>query len=110
MSKSKSPKDEERLVILMNSNVSRGKAAAAAVHAALLHYGIEHGAVICLGSKGPEIEEDCTTVVRDAGRTEVDPGTITAGVRDHVGKPFSKLGKKAQERMARFRTRQFKKD
>lgn len=71
---------EERLTILANSNVSRGKAAAAAVHAALNHYGIAHGAVIVLGAKPSDIEAQCVDVVRDAGRTEVEPGTITAGV------------------------------
>ena len=40
---------DERLTILANKNVSRGKMAAAAVHAALMHYGIPHGAVIVLG-------------------------------------------------------------
>lgn len=74
-------KKEERLTILANSNVSRGKYAAAAVHAALIYYGIEHGAVIVLGSKPSEIEKECDVVIHDAGRTEVEPGTITAGVR-----------------------------
>lgn len=74
----------DRLTILANSNVSRGKFAAAAVHAALNHYGIDHGAVIVLGAKGPQIEAECTDVVRDAGRTEVEPGTVTAGVKEHI--------------------------
>lgn len=73
----------DRLTIYANSNVSRGKFAAAAVHTALRHYGIEHGAVIVLGAKPGVIEAECTSVIRDAGRTEVDPGTITAGVRRH---------------------------
>jgi PTH2 family peptidyl-tRNA hydrolase len=72
---------DERLTILANSNVSRGKFAAAAVHAALMHYGIPHGAVIVLGASANQIERDCELVVRDAGRTEVEPGTVTAGMR-----------------------------
>lgn len=75
---------QDRLTILVNSNLSRGKAAAAAVHAALAHYGIDHGAVIVLGSNPGKIDRDCTSVIRDAGRTEVTPGTVTAGVRDHL--------------------------
>jgi PTH2 family peptidyl-tRNA hydrolase len=74
---------EERLTILANSNTTRGKFAAAAVHAALQHYGIEHGAVIVLGANPGAIERDCTSVVHDAGRTEVEPGTVTAGVKSH---------------------------
>lgn len=70
----------ERLTIHTNKNVSRGKAAAAAVHAALAHYGIEHGAVIVLSASPGAIERQCSQVVYDAGRTEVKPGTVTAGV------------------------------
>lgn len=72
---------EERLTLLVNNNVSRGKAAAAAVHAALYHYGISHGAVIVLGASPSAIEDECDLVIRDAGRTEVEPGTVTGGVR-----------------------------
>ena len=72
---------DERLTILANKNVSRGKMAAAAVHAALIHYGIPHGAVIVLGASPGRIEGECSLIIRDAGRTEVEPGTVTAGVR-----------------------------
>ena len=74
---------KDRLTILANSNVTRGKYAAAAVHAALLHYGIDHGAVIVLGSSPTQIEKECSLIIRDAGHTEVKPGTVTAGVKEH---------------------------
>lgn len=75
----------DRITILANSNVSRGKYAAAAVHAALNFYGIEHGAVIVLGEKPSNIEKNSIpgTVIYDAGRTEVDAGTVTAGVHKY---------------------------
>ncbi len=72
---------ERRLVIRVNSNVtmSRGKAAAQAVHAALALYGIEQDyPVVVLGGKRHEIEA-CEVTIADAGRTEVTPGTLTAG-------------------------------
>jgi PTH2 family peptidyl-tRNA hydrolase len=62
-----------------NSQLSRGTAAAA-VHAALRHHAVEHGVVVVLGARPGQIEEECDLVVRDAGRTEVKPGTVTAGV------------------------------
>jgi PTH2 family peptidyl-tRNA hydrolase len=69
----------ERIVIYANSNVSRGKFAAAAVHAALTAAGVHPGLpVIVLGAKPSEIQGH-DTVIRDAGRTEVEPGTVTAG-------------------------------
>lgn len=73
--------DRDRLVILTNRNLGRGKAAAAAVHAALAHFDVPHGAVIVLGATATQIEEQCQQVIRDAGATEVEPGTVTAGVR-----------------------------
>ncbi|MGV0679847.1 aminoacyl-tRNA hydrolase [Mycolicibacterium fortuitum] len=72
---------ERRLVIRVNSNakMSRGKAAAHAVHAALKLYGIEYQhPVIVIGGKPDEILAQ-TVHVRDAGRTELEPGTLTAG-------------------------------
>lgn len=80
----------DRMVILASKNVTRGKAAAAAVHAALAHYGIDHGAVIVLSEPPSRIEAECDLVIRDAGRTEVEPGTVTAGIkRDPDAKPVA---------------------
>lgn len=75
---------EKRLVIRYNTNanMSRGKRAAHAVHAALKLYGIEYDhPVIVLGGKPKEIldESICEVHVRDQGRTELEPGTLTAG-------------------------------
>jgi PTH2 family peptidyl-tRNA hydrolase len=66
--------------ILLNTNVkmSRHKAAAQAVHAALYAFGITHGRVVVLGARPAEVEE-MDSVIRDAGLTELDPGTLTAG-------------------------------
>lgn len=72
---------EPKLRIYMNTNakMSRGKFAAHAVHAALLHYGVHPGTpVVVIGAKPRDIE-NMATVVRDEGRTELEPGTLTAG-------------------------------
>jgi|GEM_PF-3464159 len=70
---------EDRIVIYANSNVSRGKFAAAAVHAALTAAGVHPGLpVIVLGARPRDIER-AQTVIRDAGLTEVATGTVTAG-------------------------------
>lgn len=70
------------LKIYMNTNIkewSRGKYAAHAVHAALTAMGVHHGgAVIVLGAKPREIEK-MKVSIRDEGRTELEPGTLTAG-------------------------------
>lgn len=72
-----------RMVIRVNSNagMSRGKFAAQAVHAALMLTGRHPGTpVVVLGGSPAEIE-DMDVVVHDAGRTEVAPGTLTAGAK-----------------------------
>ena len=59
--------------------MSRGKYAAAAVHAALKAVDAHPNVpVIVLGSSPAKIK-DLRVVIADAGRTEVAPGTITAG-------------------------------
>lgn len=75
------PDDEPKMRIYVNQNVkmSRGKYAAQAVHAALLALGVHpHIPVIVLGADPDEIAK-LRTQVRDAGRTEIEPGTLTAG-------------------------------
>lgn len=71
---------QERIRILVNDNVkmSPKKLAAQAVHAALMLYGIPHGPVVVLGGRPGQIRR-LPVQVRDAGWTEVRPGTLTAG-------------------------------
>jgi PTH2 family peptidyl-tRNA hydrolase len=71
---------DETVHILTNRNVtmSPGKLAAQAVHAALMAYGIPHGAVIVLNGSPNQIRA-MDAQVEDAGRTEIAPGTLTAG-------------------------------
>lgn len=73
--------EEPKLKIFMNTNIkmSRGKYAAHAVHAALMAAGVHPDIpVVVLGAKPRDIE-NMKTHIRDAGRTELEPGTLTAG-------------------------------
>jgi PTH2 family peptidyl-tRNA hydrolase len=76
-------RSDDRITLLVNSNVkmSPHKLAAQAVHAALAHYGIAHGAVVVLGASPSKIRSQCDVVIQDAGVTELAPGTLTCGVR-----------------------------
>lgn len=71
-------KKNVRIYLNRNVKMSPGKAAAQAVHAALAAYGIEHGSVFVLDG-GPNKLNAMDVQVHDAGLTEVDPGTLTAG-------------------------------
>lgn len=73
-----SGRPEVRILINTNVTMSRHRDAAQAVHAPLAAFGIEHGRVVVLGSR-PDDLRAMDVVVRDAGRTEVEPGTMTAG-------------------------------
>ena len=72
--------------IYLNSNVkmTRGKAAAQAVHAALQAFDVPHGRVVVLGGSPAEIAQ-MQVQIRDAGRTEIEPGTLTAGCTLYPG-------------------------
>jgi PTH2 family peptidyl-tRNA hydrolase len=75
---------EVRILLNSNANMTRGKACAQAVHAALIAFDIPHGRVVVLGGKPAELEA-MSVQVRDAGRTELEPGTLTAGATLVVG-------------------------
>ena len=68
--------------VLLNGDVtmSRGKACAQAVHAALRAFDVPHGRVVVLTATRDEVAA-MDVVVHDAGLTEVEPGTLTAGAR-----------------------------
>lgn len=72
-----------RLVVFVNTGpkMSRGKYAAQAVHAALSLLGAHHGGPVIVLGGNPAQVKGCEVVIHDAGRTEVEPGTLTAGAR-----------------------------
>lgn len=76
------PLDETpKIKIVVNTNVkmSRGKMAAHVAHAVLQAAGVHPEVpIVVLGGKPRDIEQ-MTTFIRDHGKTELEPGTITAG-------------------------------
>lgn len=68
-----------KILINKRARMSPGKLAAQAVHAALTKYEIKHGSVIVLMASENKVKE-CSIVIKDAGKTELEPGTITAGI------------------------------
>lgn len=72
------PDDEKIRIFVNDRGMSRGKYAAAAVHAALTAAGVHPGLPVIVLGASPHHLAAHDTVIRDAGRTEVDPGTITA--------------------------------
>lgn len=59
--------------------ISPNKRAAHAVHAALIAFGVHPHTKVVVLDKGPTMIEKMRTVVHDAGHTELEPGTLTAG-------------------------------
>ena len=76
------PRAEDRK---MRIYVNRGldwtpnKRAAHAVHAALEAVGMHQGQRVVVLDKGPTKIETLNVVIHDAGHTELEPGTLTAG-------------------------------
>ena len=69
---------EVRILLNRDVRMSRGKACAQAVHAALRAFDVPHGRVVVLTGTADEVAA-MPVVIRDAGLTEVAPGTTTAG-------------------------------
>lgn len=73
----------EKLRIYINRKIasvaSPNKIAAHAVHAALTAFGVHPGVKVVVLDKGPTVIEGMRTVIHDAGHTELEPGTLTAG-------------------------------
>ena len=74
------PTSAPEVRVLLNGDItmSRGKACAQAVHAALRAFDVPHGRVVVLNGTADEVAA-MPVVIRDAGLTEVQPGTMTAG-------------------------------
>lgn len=72
---------EKKLRIYLNRklDITPGKFAAHAVHAALLAFGVHPGVPVVVLEKGPTKIEEMRIHVRDAGHTELEPGTLTSG-------------------------------
>lgn len=73
----------DKLRIYINRKVAKtaspNKIAAHAVHAALAAFGVHPGTKVIVLDKGPTEIEKMRTVIHDAGYTELEPGTMTAG-------------------------------
>lgn len=77
--------DDARVRVFVNTNakMSRGKMAAHVAHTVLTAAGVHPDVpIVVLGAKPRDIEQ-MRTVIRDAGKTELEPGTLTAGT-DYV--------------------------
>ncbi len=59
--------------------ISPNKRAAHAVHAALSVFGVHPNTKVIVLDKGPTEIAKMRTVIHDAGHTELEPGTLTAG-------------------------------
>lgn len=72
---------DHKLRIYLNRKLewTPNKRAAHAVHAALIALGVHPDTKVIVLDAGPTVIEQMRTVVRDAGHTELEPGTLTAG-------------------------------
>lgn len=66
----------------LHGKISPGKLAAHAAHAALEAYGITHEHAIVVLAAGKAKIEAMPLNIRDAGHTELAPGTLTTGCED----------------------------
>ena len=71
----------EKLRIYINRklDITPNKRAAHAVHAALQAFGVHPGVKVIVLDAGPTKIEEMRVSIRDAGHTELEPGTLTAG-------------------------------
>lgn len=74
---------DDKLRIYMNRKLANlatpNKRAAHAVHAALIAFGVHPNTKVVVLDKGPTEIAKMRVVVHDAGHTELEPGTLTAG-------------------------------
>ncbi len=68
-----------RIYINRNLDITPNKRAAHAVHAALEAFGVHPGVKVIVLDKGPTVINTMRTFIVDAGHTELEPGTLTAG-------------------------------
>jgi peptidyl-tRNA hydrolase, PTH2 family len=73
------PDHKLRIYMNRNAEMTPNKRAAHAVHAALIAFGVHPHTKVVVLDKGPTVIEKMRTVVHDAGHTELEPGTLTAG-------------------------------
>lgn len=73
----------EKLRIYLNRKLrdkaTPNKLAAHAVHAALQAFGVHPGVKVIVLDAGPTKIEQMRVAIHDAGHTELEPGTLTAG-------------------------------
>jgi PTH2 family peptidyl-tRNA hydrolase len=63
----------------LKDKATPNKLAAHAVHAALVALGVHPDCKVVVLDAGPTKIKQMTTVIHDAGHTQLDPGTMTAG-------------------------------
>lgn len=68
-----------RIYINRKLDISPNKRAAHAVHAALEAFGVHPGVKVIVLDAGPTKIEEMRVSIHDAGHTELEPGTLTAG-------------------------------